>query len=82
MGTGTSEVPTSKNGQTDKDYDDAVRALAEAYARIEYVEENTNLCGDDLEAAKTAIGRTHATLFDAEVDRAHRELTDGVGADE
>jgi|GEM_PF-3017823 len=82
MGIGTSEVPNSKNGQTDEDYDNAFRALAEAYARIEYVEENTNLCPDELEAAKTAIGTAHATMFDAEVDRAHRELSDGVGADE
>ena len=74
MGTETSEVPISKNGQTDEDYDDAVRALAEAYARIEYVEENTDLCPDDLETAKTAIGKTHAVMFDAEVDRAYREL--------
>jgi len=46
--------------------------------RIEYVEENADACVDDLEAAKTAIGTAHATLFDAEVERAHRELSDGV----
>jgi hypothetical protein len=77
MGTDTSEVTTSKDEPTD-----AVHDLAEAYARIECVEETTDKCADELEAAKTAIGKAHSTLFDAEVDRAHRELSDDVESDE
>lgn len=35
-------------------------------------------CVDGLETAKTAISAAQDRLFDAEVDRAHRELRDGV----
>jgi hypothetical protein len=79
----TSEPTTSKDGQTDEDGVDAVRALAEVYAQIEHVEEHTDdEVSADLETAKTAICRAHGTLFDVEVDRAYRELSDADEADE
>mgnify|MGYP000241040420 CR=1 FL=1 len=30
---------------------------------VKYIEEHTDLCADDLETAKTAIGRAHTTLL-------------------
>jgi multidrug resistance efflux pump len=70
--TGKQEAATSEGEPTD-----AVCALAEAYARIEYVEENTDECVDELENAKNAISAAQAALFDTEVDRAHQKLTNG-----
>jgi hypothetical protein len=71
MGEETPKVTISGDEPTD-----AVRALAEAYARVEYVEKNTDDCADELETAKDAITVAQDRLFDAEVERAHQELPD------
>jgi len=54
----------------------------EAEARAESREQTTDECTAELETAKNAICRAHGTLFDVEVDRAYRELSDAVEADE
>lgn len=77
MGTETTKTTTSKDEPTD-----AVHDLAEAYARIERVEETTDECADELETAKNAISVAQDRLFDAEVDRVREELTDGDSTDE
>lgn len=39
------------------------------------------MCADDLKDAKTAVGKIHAVIFDAEVDRVYRELRDSIDAE-
>jgi len=78
LGASTSEATTSEDGQTDEDDMDAVRDLAEAYARIERIEETIDECTAELETAKNAISVAQDRLFDAEVDRVREELSDGA----
>jgi molybdopterin converting factor small subunit len=76
MGTETAEYePTDENTDT-------VRALAEAYARIERVEETTDEYVNELETAKNAILAAQDRFFDAEVSRVREELSDGDCVDE
>jgi hypothetical protein len=77
MGGETPKVTISGDEPTD-----SVRALAEAYARIEYAEENTDECLDELGTAKNAISVAQDRLFDAKVDRVREELTAGDGLEE
>jgi hypothetical protein len=71
MGEETPKVTISGDEPTD-----AVRALAEAYAEVEYVEKNTDDCADELETVKNAISVAQDRLFDAEVDRVREKLSD------
>jgi len=66
----------------DREDTEPFRALAEAYARIEYVEEHTNEHDARLDDSKAAICEAQDAMFDAEVDRALQELTDSDGVAE